>query len=459
MHLPGYGLLYHYTSATAAVESILPTGQLRLGLFEFTNDPRESKRWYLSASVAEGVDFEPEALESMSETADRLLRRSVKLACFTEDALPRNELDYVSGRGFGHSRLWSHYAGNHSGVCIGFDRAALLAALTDQLEACGPNFHAPVDYVEDPSPPYAATHVDVEKADEFGVDAVIAASVERHWRELFFTKDLDWASEHEYRWVVLTEDPAPIFVDVSKCVRLVVAGDSFPATRLPSVRHAARSMANVEIATLKYMNGRPHLLPLPAGPADSGRPYRRSGDRTVRTQALVAAEREAMSARADGEHYAAPALAVLLDGLNRCVKRLETLDAVVVNLHETGYAAVPLKERQRAAGVARGDVVYSGGRMCVVENQPQYSFTFVASVAAQALTEKRLRLHAVIEMEGWLESGNEQQELWRGRSEVTAPQDPAKHAVELSTELEQRLDEALSVYDLARRAAPTATTP
>jgi len=64
MHLPGYGLLYHYTSATAAVESILPTGQLRLGLFEFTNDPRESKRWYLSASVAEGVDFEPEALES-----------------------------------------------------------------------------------------------------------------------------------------------------------------------------------------------------------------------------------------------------------------------------------------------------------------------------------------------------------------------------------------------------------
>ena len=52
VHLPGQRLLYHYTSAGAAVDGILPTGQLRLGLFEFTNDPRESKQWRLSASVA-----------------------------------------------------------------------------------------------------------------------------------------------------------------------------------------------------------------------------------------------------------------------------------------------------------------------------------------------------------------------------------------------------------------------
>jgi DUF2971 family protein len=239
MHLPGHSLLYHYTSAAAAVDGILPTGQLRLGLFEFTNDPRESKQWRLSASVADRVDFEPGALEPMSEAADRLLRRSVKLACFTEDTPPRNDIDYVSGRGFGHSRLWSHYAANHSGVCIGFDRAALLAALAEQFEARGANFHGRVNYVEDPSPPYAATHVDIEQVDEFGIDAVIAATVEQHWRELFFTKDLDWATEHEYPWVVLTDDPVPLFVDVSECVRLIVLGDSFPAARVPS--YATRS--------------------------------------------------------------------------------------------------------------------------------------------------------------------------------------------------------------------------
>jgi hypothetical protein len=119
---------------------------------------------------------------------------------------------------------------------------------------------------------------------------------------------------------------------------------------------------------------------------------------------------------------------------------------------------VPLEQRQRAAGVARGEVVYSGGRMCVVEHQPQYSCTLVAAVAAQMLTDRRLRLHAVIRLERWRESGNEQQELWRGRRELLAPDDPAKDALELASELERRLDEALPVYERARRSPPSATS-
>jgi hypothetical protein len=218
-------------------------------------------------------------------------------------------------------------------------------------------------------------------------------------------------------------------------------------------------MSDVEITKIEYTNGRPYLLPSPTSPTDPGRPYRRSGDLTTRARALVDEEREAVRARADGERDAAPALASLLDGLSRCANCLETLDDVVVQLHETGHAAVPLSERQRAVGVGGGEVLYSGGRMCVVEHQPQYSFTFVASVAAQVLTEERLRLHAVMTMERWLESGNEQRELWRGRSEVTALRDSARHGVDLATELERRLAEALSVYEHARRSTPSATTP
>ena len=112
---------------------------------------------------------------------------------------------------------------------------------------------------------HEAAHVDVEQVDEFGLDAVVAARVEQYWRELFFRKDLDWASEHEYRWVVLTNEPAPLFVDVSDCVHLIVLGDSFPAARLPSVRHAAQSMTSAQIVTIKYRNGRPMLLPATDG--------------------------------------------------------------------------------------------------------------------------------------------------------------------------------------------------
>jgi hypothetical protein len=38
--------LYHYTSASVAIDNILTQTQLRLGLIEATNDPRESRPRY-----------------------------------------------------------------------------------------------------------------------------------------------------------------------------------------------------------------------------------------------------------------------------------------------------------------------------------------------------------------------------------------------------------------------------
>lgn len=199
------------------------------------------------------------------------------------------------------------------------------------------------------------------------------------------------------------------------------------------------------------MNGRPHLLPATEGSSGSERPCRRSGDLATRTKALLDAAREAAEARVTGARYTAGALSALLDALGRCASQLEALDNVVVALHDSGYAAVPLKERQRAVGVTRNDVVYSGGRMCVVEHQPQYSFTLVASVAAQALTDNRIRLHAALEMEDWHASGNERREVWRGRVEAT-PEAAADHALELGAELEQHLADAMTIYEAQRQS-------
>lgn len=450
MSFPELDLLFHYTTAAAAVESILPTGQLRLGLFEFTNDPRESKQWYMSASVAEGVEFEDDTFEDLSNEADRLLRRSVKLACFTEDAPPHDDLNQVSGRGFGHSRLWSHLAGNHSGVCIGFDRNGLVGALRDQLAPLGTSFGASVQYVTDPSPPYGATHVDVEQVDEFGLDAVIARNVAKHWRELFFTKDVDWETEREYRWVLINQEPAPIFVEVSHCIRLIVLGESFALSRLPSIRHATRSMSDVQIAQIQYRTGRPQLLPLPETPKDLVRPHGKSGDLAARTAALMAAQDAAEESRLEGERLVANALAALQGALSRCAARFRELSDVDVQLHYSGFAAVPLRERQRAPGVARGDVLYSGGLMCVVEHQPRYSFTLVCAVAAQVLAGDLRRFHATFESERWLPSGNERQELWRGRRAVSGGPHATASAVELGAELEQQLESVIAAYNALR---------
>src|SRR5690606_24048657 len=104
---------------------------------------------------------------------------------------PRNDRGEVSGRGFAHSSLWSHYGGGHSGVCIGF-RRDLLPHLKSQLSQLGSYFDGPVSYVDDASPPRQATHVDLGQVEEFGLDAVLAVRIRENWKELFFTKDLDW---------------------------------------------------------------------------------------------------------------------------------------------------------------------------------------------------------------------------------------------------------------------------
>ena len=110
MDLAQTDLLFHYTGASAAVESILATGKLRLGLLQFTNDPRESRSWNVSASIAEGVDFGGDDMRALSEEAGRLLRRRVKLVCFTQDD---------AGRGFAHSCHWAQYAETTPACALG----------------------------------------------------------------------------------------------------------------------------------------------------------------------------------------------------------------------------------------------------------------------------------------------------------------------------------------------------
>jgi hypothetical protein len=289
----GENLLFHYTSASIAVESILRTGELRLGQFAFTNDPRESRRWYMSASMPDGYDLDTEDFFKLSEEADGILRRSAKLACFTQDDFPRDDSGGVSGRGFAHSSLWSHYGDEHRGVCIGL-RRDLLTHLESALGMAGDYFHGPVSYVDDASPPHQVTSVDLGQVEEFGLDAVLTVRISENWKQLFFTKDRDWETEREYRCVVLNTDPAPIYIDVSDYVRLVVLGDAFPADQVATVHHAVEALGDVEVAVIRYQNGRPSLLPSLVHQEESiWLAHRHPGSTAERTAAFAKAEGEA----------------------------------------------------------------------------------------------------------------------------------------------------------------------
>src|SRR5450759_3642880 len=137
--------LYHYTSAEIALDNILAQSQLRLGLVEWMNDPREARPRYPNLQRPDGVP--DDGVEDLWEEADRLMRRAAKVACFTLDyELPESALDQNALRGYAHPALWAHYGGAHTGACLRFSRRALAERIEAVLGPRGQLFHGSVEY-------------------------------------------------------------------------------------------------------------------------------------------------------------------------------------------------------------------------------------------------------------------------------------------------------------------------
>jgi hypothetical protein len=441
--------LYHYTSSSVALDSVLAQGRLRLGLVELMNDPYESRPRYPNLSIAEGVpELGPDHGQTMKE-ADRLLRRAAKVACFTCDyELPDSVLNPQALPGYAHPALWAHYAAGHPGVCLRFSRRALAERLRSQLGPRGLLFDGAVEYPLEMAFRAQAMGLDVEQIHEFGLDVVVTRYIERYHRELFFVKHTDWAEEREYRWVFVDPEPSPVYVTVAGALAGLVLGDAFPETRMDAVHHLAARF-DLDVTRVHFFNRWLHVTPVPQ-PAIRLPPVpRRKGSFASRVREVSEAESDAEQASQLGEQVAAPILGQIEVLMEQIAARVAELPGVEVALHNSAVA-IPPKERRRAPGVPTYSADYEKGVMCVVENLPRYSLTFVASSAVQAIANKRLKLHAAFELERWRkDEPNERVELWRFAAE-DSPDAAAVLGSRLVAEMTEHLDPALNEFEKRR---------
>jgi hypothetical protein len=133
--------LFHYTNADAALFGILSTGSLRLSPFDSTNDLWESRPTHPTLTAhADDVDLDV-GMELWDEI-DLHIRRNANVACLTMDwDLPERVMDRDPLCGWGHLSLWAH-----SGVCLRFNKPALLAAFESGESPRVRSFHGPVQY-------------------------------------------------------------------------------------------------------------------------------------------------------------------------------------------------------------------------------------------------------------------------------------------------------------------------
>lgn len=453
--------LYHYTSVDTAIGYILASRTLRLSPFQGTNDLWESRPLWPNLEGASSVENQqPESTVGMWEDIDRFIRGYSKVACFTQDwALPSSVLNPDSLRGWSHLAMWAHYGAHHTGVCLRFEKDLLLAAFDGAGADATHQFSGPVNYraAESGSGPHG---ISIEQVEEFGIDAVALRYASIHRNRVFFRKHVDWAAESEFRLVRTDLSHDPFYLDISRALTGVVLGDAFPMDRLPELRSTLGGFDGVALYKMTFHNRSIHLFPVddttgratPEETADPDSPVarpRRNGDLTARRDALDQVESEAAEARALAMSVAEP---IIQGWRNRLVDRQALFDSwphVIVTVYPSG-TAIPAGRRARRPGVPTTDAVdYESGLMVVGENQPQYSWTFVAAVAIQVLSTGALRFHAVITLEEWRPSGNETYEEWRYERDVNRAE-AVEEAARVMDELAGVLPSAQARFDQLR---------
>ncbi|HPE10614.1 MAG TPA: DUF2971 domain-containing protein [Saprospiraceae bacterium] len=251
--------LFHYTSMQKALEYILPNQILRLSPPSNTDDPQEYNSWLIGLL---GWSLPEDILEVWSETATKFNQRIKKntfLSCFCSNLIqdpgedspkPENALGYKK------SRMWSQYGDHHRGVCLAFSRQSLIQLVEESGKQ---SWCSPVEYKQNGMDPNALIFNGNDLVNK-GVEQSIDEHLSRHSSSIFFTKDIDYCNESEYRIVICEADANEGYFDlgISDALKGIILGDRFNEVYIPSVTSVSHGYP---IRKLKWNKG--DYLPVP----------------------------------------------------------------------------------------------------------------------------------------------------------------------------------------------------
>jgi len=271
--------LCHYTRADTAFSHIIPSGKLKMNPYGKMRDPFENKHPYLrslsgwtppSADPADADEGDAQAAMFWEVQGHIARSRDAWVLLSLTRYDDRGGLDDRWGTSrlyrapWSRPRLWEQYADNHTGVCLVFDRDAIVETVGASLKP-GESEHRAVEYSLGG---LASSDASLGLVTDFeDGHLTIAEAVElyvlKHSGAFFFLKTEDWASEWEYRFIFRssakgepTASPEPFFAQYGDSLRCVVVGERFPTWQLPAAQSVADS-AEVELRQMHWDIGWP----------------------------------------------------------------------------------------------------------------------------------------------------------------------------------------------------------
>lgn len=139
------------------------------------------------------------------------------------------------------SSMWAHYSEGHKGVCIIFDGKALDKHIKDMIEDKDRVQRGFVKYN------YAASIRPLQ------------GNIWENYKSNFLCKSPEWKTEHEFRWLVQTENVSKLFVPIENTIKKVIIGTKFDEECLHLLRKF-RSELGFSLWQIIWTSGEPHLI-------------------------------------------------------------------------------------------------------------------------------------------------------------------------------------------------------
>jgi hypothetical protein len=254
--------LFHYTTHSVALEHILQNGELRLSPISKVNDPRESLDWYYALSMEDETDLSIEEWQDIHNKLNTAFKENVKLLCMSQTIAHPSDIFVHEEfyKGYARSRMWAQYAGNHSGVCLAFDMHSLKKSLADHLDQSTVLYSGAVKYTNSYMYEQDSFHFNYDDYRKLGPSRVVQEKLARLQEFYFFTKNEDWASEQEFRILLMDNIEGYRNFAFQKSLKGIFLGHLFPKAYMLLMQIFSKKF-EVEVFVMHWHNGYPSAHP------------------------------------------------------------------------------------------------------------------------------------------------------------------------------------------------------
>jgi hypothetical protein len=222
-------LLFHYCKLSTALEFILPEHRLLLSPITKTNDPKENNSLGKSYNFFEKETKPVTDIENEIKKTNDTITEGCKVICFSKD----DEVHW----GWTLSKMWALYGDNHKGICLTIDKEKFIK--NNKIDI---NWFREIKYKSFRS--IRAGHLKDERAvinsDKYKRDTINYLKNDFRMDDknrdiLFFTKDTEWESEQEVRYLCFSDNNENEYLSIKDSLVGITLGVNFHSSYIPAI--------------------------------------------------------------------------------------------------------------------------------------------------------------------------------------------------------------------------------